>query len=397
MMISRKRHRETGVASCLALWLAWNAQAVVGQERLEIAITAPEFGQVVFGPTQVAAEVYPPGSTIERVEFYLDGFLVATDQEAPFEVQIDVGQENREHRFEVVARGAAGSSGSSSVSSTKIESDLEVDVELRQIFATVSNNVGRVTGLPESAFRVLDDGVEQTLVTFSGGDVPFSAVLMVDSSLSMADGKLQISVEGAESFLGDLGPLDEAKLILFSDRVLRETPFSSFSRLILLGLRDVTAEGGSAVSDAVYLGLKRLTPRLSRKVLVLLSDGEDVDSSLPMGQILTVMRREQAVFYWIQLGQSSKGRMNNWRGMEENRREFAFLRQAVVESGGRIVPVSQVSEAGYAFSTILGELRDQYVLGYYPTAQNGPGTWHEVEVQVSLSGDVRARTGYLER
>lgn len=392
-----KKLRPTLLASYLA------AAGLVAQLPLEVAITAPDFGEVVFGPTRVAAAVYPVDAEIDRVEFYLDGVLVATDTERPFEVEVDAGQDNREHRFEVVARGVAEESlGSASITSGKIRTDDEVEVELRQVFVTVSRNGRRITGLPQEAFSVFDDGEPQSLVTFAGGEVPFSAALVVDASRSMSGGKLRTAIEGASQFLDGMESLDEAMLVLFSDRVMRETPFSTFPRLVLLGLRDTEPDGGSAVHDALYVGLKRLTPRLSRKVLILLSDGEDVDSVLSMQQVQSVLRREQAVLYWIQLVQggvdpTSAGRKNNWRGVEENRLQVELLRETVVESGGRIVPVSRVDEVGQAFNAILSELRDQYVLGYYPSAERGPGSWHEIQVRVDADVQVRARSGYLER
>ncbi len=390
------------VAAILVASAAAQTTLLSAQTDIEVAITSPEFGQPVFGPTRIAAEVYPPSAVLSQVDFYLDGFLVATDREAPYEVEIDAGQDNREHRIEVVAVGADGTSASASIATAKIETDLEVEVELRQIFVTVSNENGRITGLPQSVFALFDDGNPQSLVTFAGGEVPFSATLLVDASRSMAGGKLETAVQGAKTFIDGLRPLDEAKLILFSDRVLRETPFSSFSRLMVLGLQGTVAEGGSAVHDAVYLGIKRLTPRLSRKVLILLSDGRDVESVLPMEQVLTVLRREQAVLYWIRLTQGSAeltqaGRKNSWRGLEQNQQQLEILHQAIQESGGRIITVSGVEEAGRGFGEILEELRDQYVLGYYPSSQRGPGSWHDVEVRVGANARVRARSGYLER
>lgn len=380
------------------LGAAMASTGLLGQ-ALEVAITAPDYGTVTFGPTRVAAVTYPVNAAIESMEFYLDGILVATDREPPFEVAIDVGQENRQQRIEVVARGVDGATGSASITTGVIRTDDEVAVELRQLFVTVSRDGRRITDLPREAFSVFDDGQPESLVTFAGGEVPFSAALVVDASRSMSGGKLQTAIEGASHFLGGMQHLDETMLVLFSDRVIEETPFSSFPRMVLLGLRGAEAEGGSAVHDAAYLALKRLTPRLSRKVMILLTDGHDVESVLPIQQVQAVLRREQAVVYWIRLGGrlSAAGRINNWRDIEANRSQYEVLTQAVTESGGRIVDVAGVDEVGDAFRAVLNELRDQYVLGYYPSSERGPGAWHRVEVRVDADAEVRVRSGYLER
>ena len=387
----------------LAFWLLFSAKALSGQEHIEVAITAPEFAEAVFGPVRIAAEVYPAGENIEALDFYLDGFLVGRDNEAPFEVLVDVGQENKEHLFEVLVYMGGIEVASAELRSRQLSSDLAVDVELLQLFVTVTDRETRVLGLGRDSFEVLDDGVRQSLVTFSGGEVPFSALVLVDASTSMAGGRLQTAVQGALTFLDQMEPADEAKLILFSDRILEETTFSSLSGLVTLALDGARAGGGSAVNDAIYYGIKRLTPRLSRKVLILLSDGHDVDSALPMAQVRSVLQQQQVVVYWIRLNQDSKLRqrgqswVTNWRGSDDNLEEIAELEQSVVESGGRIIPVDRISEVGPAFAETLKELREQYVLGYYPLAERGFGSWHDVKVEVRGGLQARVRGGYLEK
>ena len=63
----------------------------------------------------------------------------------------------------------------------------------------------------------------------------------------------------------------------------------------------------------------------------------------------------------------------------------------VANSGGRIESVAAIDEVDAAFGRIISELREQYVLGYYPSQQLGPGTRHQVEVKVSES-KVKLRT-----
>ena len=74
-----------------------------------------------------------------------------------------------------------------------------------------------------------------------------------------------------------------------------------------------------------------------------------------------------------------------------------MLEKMVQRSGGRVVGVRSVREARPAFEKILKELREQYAIGYYPTVDQGDGSWHDVAVKVKGSGlDVRAREGYLD-
>ena len=75
-----------------------------------------------------------------------------------------------------------------------------------------------------------------------------------------------------------------------------------------------------------------------------------------------------------------------------------LLARAVQESGGAIVPVAAPDEIGPVFLRILDELREQYVLGYYPDNRRRDGRWHRVKVGVDASGvEVRAPRGYIDK
>jgi VWFA-related protein len=193
--------------------------------------------------------------------------------------------------------------------------------------------------------------------------------------------------------------LDEASLLLFSDRLLAARPFSSDRRVLLAGLDAVTAEGGTAVNDHLYLALKMLDGQVGRGAVILLSDGVDVQSVLRMKEVLWKLRRGQALVYWIRLRDRGKhGSISSaWRDFKANDEEMAGLEQAVLESGGRIEDLDDIAGVEPAFRGILAELREQYVLGYYPSAAPHDGRWHEVKVKLRGPGRVRTRGGYVDQ
>ena len=81
-----------------------------------------------------------------------------------------------------------------------------------------------------------------------------------------------------------------------------------------------------------------------------------------------------------------------------HRRELEGLAQVVNQSGGRIVEINRIADASGAFRDVLAELRDQYVIGYYPSRNENDGSWHEVRVRVQGQGGVgiRTREGYVD-
>jgi VWFA-related protein len=120
-----------------------------------------------------------------------------------------------------------------------------------------------------------------------------------------------------------------------------------------------------------------------------------------MQEVLWKAQRSQALIYWLRLdekgGHSEANFATAWRDASENQEELETLEKAVVQSGGRIANLSFVAEVEPAFREILHELREQYVLGYYPSVIRNDGAWHEVKVRVERSGvKIRTRGGYVD-
>jgi Ca-activated chloride channel family protein len=379
--------------------LAWQGPRVV--------LLAPSANEPIFGGTEIVLDVEPGAARIDRVEVFFDNLRVALIERPPWRTVVDAGNENTTHHIEVIVHDIAGHSSSVEVRTPRLQVDEEIDVDLQQLFVNVESGGRRHTGLKKEDFVIVDNGEPQEIVTFEGGDVPFTAVLLLDASSSMIGDRLRTATDGARSFVQSMNRLDEAKVILFSDQVRKETPFTSVPSILTLGLGDVRAGGGTALNDALYVGLKRLERRLGRKVLILLSDGIDVESVLPMEQVRAIARRDQVVLYWLWLRREgetddpSRGPLyySAWRDAEGHNAERSQLRTAVLESGGRIEPLDGIGQLRGKLDSILHELRDQYVLGYSPTQHRGSGTWHKVELRLRDGSGFRVRTqeGYVEK
>jgi len=218
----------------------------------------------------------------------------------------------------------------------------------------------------------------------------------------MKGDRLTAALRGANEFVEGMKPLDQSMVLLFSDRLLRVTEFSEDRDLLSRALTDVEAAGGTSINDHLFLALGQLETEQGRRVVVLFSDGSDVHSVLPMEEVLQKARSSRALIYWIQLrdpGEASEVReyTSSWRNVEANRREFKALRQAIQESGGRIEVVDSLEGLEEAFAGILKELREQYVLGYYPSEAKHDGAWRNVRVKVDRNNlDVRTREGYFD-
>ena len=381
--------------SVLLILFATQAAAV------EVWIDNPSGLDYVYGKVEIVATVVSE-ENVSGVEIWVDGSRLGEIVEPPYQVTVDVGYENTVHEFRAVARSVTGKTASAKVVTPVLTVDEVVDIELQQLYVTVTKFDRRVLDLQRQDFRLLDDGDRQELVTFERGDVPLTAVLLLDCSLSMFGERLEAALNGARVFIDGMKDLDEASVMLFSDRLLRQTEFSGDQSELGGALSSVEATGGTAINDHLFAALAKLEARQGRRVVVLFSDGADVHSVLTMKEVLRKARLSQALIYWIYLPEAgdedgAPAYTSAWRDIEGNRLQFRQLREAVRESGGRVHPLESLDQMDEAFAGILAELREQYVLGYYPTVALGDGSWHTVKVRVKRAGlDVRTRDGYLD-
>ena len=369
---------------------------------VEVWIDKPRSSGFVFGDVDFEATVNAE-EAVALVQFLLDGKVVAEFVHPPYRMLVDVGFENEEHEFRVVAKTTSGLTGEAVMVTAALHVDEAVDVGLQQLYITVSDGGKRVQGLGSEDFKIYDQGDRQEIVTFERGDIPLTAALLLDCSLSMEKGeRLEAALRGAKVFLEAMNKLDRARVMLFSGRLLRETASTDDVAELAASLESVTPVGGTAINDHLYMSLSNLEREQGRRVVVMLSDGEDVHSVLEMRDVLQKARHSQALIYWIYLREEGAESelptyTTSWRDLESNRREAKLLRETVRESGGRIEIVESVEDLDAAFAGIIDELREQYVIGYYPSADRGDGSWHKVKVNVKHpSASVRTRGGYYD-
>jgi len=390
----RRRIRAAALLACA--WLLASGRAGRG-DAFRIGIVEPAAGRPVFGVVEVVVELR--GRERAKVDLYLDERRVGTLEQPPYRFTVDVGQQNVSHTFRAVAVAPDGATDRVELALPAVRVDDVVELPLVQLYVTATRDGVPALDLDREKFRVRDDRREQTLVTFERGDVPITAVLLLDSSLSMRGAPMAAAVAGARAFIEAMAPLDEAKVLMVSDQVIRRTPFGSDPDELLSGVAGAVARGGTAIQDHLYLALRELEARQGRRVVVLLSDGVDVDSLLSTSDLEPVVGRSPALLYWIRLGGSGGGMRHRsvWRTFEEHSAELTGLARLVERTGGRIFDLPRVDEAERVFREVLEELRNQYVLGYYPSITRHDGTWHAVTVEVDAPRvELRTREGYYD-
>jgi len=382
------------IATPLPLAAAW----------IDVAIVEPSAEQAIVGRTWVVAEVRSD-EEIRRVEFFIDGRPAGTDSSPPYRVLVDLGDDGGEHEFRALAVGIDGSKDSATVTTPGIHIDEKYQFNLQQLYVTATLDDKPVHDLREEDFIVIDEDERQRLASFARGDIPFTAVVLVDASTSMRGEKHTSALRGAKSFANRMQPLDETKLIVFSDGIRTTSPFTSFSDVLTASLERVPAAGGTAVNDVLYLALNQLEERQGRRVVVLLSDGIDTHSVMRMVHVVASARRSRAIVYFIRMRTGSPDQVfgdppnatSPWRNLQAHKAEFRLLQQVVEESGGKVFEIDTPASIETAFQDVVSELRDHYVLGFYPNDPRDDGSWHKIRVKVKRPGvKVRTGAGYLD-
>ncbi len=391
-------------ALALAVILLWlPLPTTAGDDAITVTLTAPAPGEPLLGEVELAAEVVSRQPILE-VAFYVDGVLVGAVKAPPYRLRVAVGEENRDRRVRVEARAADGATAAAARTAPAIEIHEQVDLDLRQIFLTVSRRGGRrVLDLTRDELKLRVDGRRQEIVTFAAGEIPLTAILLIDGSGSMDEKRLAVALRGAQAFVAGMKPLDQAQVMVFSDRLLARTPLADH-QTDLTPVLATTPEGGTAVLDHLFLALDQLEARQGRRVVVLLSDGMDVDSVLRSADLEPVVRRSRSSIYWVRLSERHSPRFlnryppNAWYDKRTAERGFAQLERLVRLSGGRIEILRGLGSIEPAFREILAELHEQYAVGFYPRPRRNDGRWRTLRVKVGRSGlRVRTREGFVDR
>jgi Ca-activated chloride channel homolog len=273
---------------------------------------------------------------------------------------------------------------------------LRVQTTLVQIPVAVTDSSNRfVLGLQKDDFHVFEDGVEQNIARFSGEDAPISVGLVFDESGSMGY-KLRTSQAAVAQFMKTMTTDDEAFLVEFSDNAKLSVGFTSYPEKIQHALTAAQPAGLTAMLDGINLGLREMKEaRNSRKAIVVISDGGDNHSQYTSAQIEGLVRAADVQVYAMGVFEPTVSLGLSPEEVSGPR----LLSEIATQTGGRAFAAALTGDLPSVAARIAVELRNQYVLGYYPKNQTHDGTYRKVEVKVSQPSGVSAlkphwRQGY---
>jgi len=291
---------------------------------------------------------------------------------------------------------------------------IRTDVNLVDVLFTVVDRKNKmVSDLSQGNFTVFDDGKPQEIRFFSQQtDLPLRVGLLLDTSNSIRQ-RLQFEQEAAIDFLFNVirRGKDEAVLVTIDDQPEVIQDFTGDMDMLRNAIQRQRAGGATALYDAIFQTCTQLlqhapltnTSNDVRRVLVVISDGEDTLSHHSRGEALEIAQRAGIVIYtissntdWIVTDQETKASTSFDRKFEKGPGD-KVLEQFAEDSGGRAFFPYRVDDLAQSFAQIGNELRSQYSLAYtLPNGQLTDGKFHSIRIAVGEKGlQVHARKGYL--
>lgn len=269
-----------------------------------------------------------------------------------------------------------------------------VNSDLVTVNVTLTDSYGRyVTGLSKEAFTIFDNKEAQQITHFSDDDAPVSMGVVFDVSGSMGKDKLSRAREALRHFIDTSHGGDEYFLIGFNSRAQLLMDRTRDSDAMLSKLTFVEARGNTALYDACYLGIERVTRGAHQKrALLIISDGQDNSSRYTFGELRRLLKETDVLIYAVGIIEANNPGSLDMGGQ-------ALLDELASVSGGRAFFPSTAAEMNEIFERIAIELRHQYSLGYRPSNFANDGKWHRIKVKVDPPRGlprlfVRAKEGY---
>jgi Ca-activated chloride channel homolog len=256
-------------------------------------------------------------------------------------------------------------------------SKLTINVDLVVLHTSVLDDRQRFAdGLKPENFRVFEDKVEQKLSVFRREDVPVSMGLVIDNSGSMRDKRPRVN-EAAITLVQASNPQDEAFVVNFNDDFYLDLDkdFTNSIPELKEALERIDSRGSTAMRDAIIGSLDHLKKASKdKKVLLVVTDGEDNASRNSLEKMIREIQKTDTVVYTIGLlSQENK---------KEAKRARKVLEQIAAASGGLAYFPENVDDVHNICQQVAHDIRNQYILAYYPTNTRRDGTFRAIQVEV---------------
>jgi len=267
------------------------------------------------------------------------------------------------------------------------------DSRLVVLHASVVDRKGKLlTDLPQSAFKVYENGAEQSIKLFKREDVPVSLGMVIDNSGSMRDKRPRVE-RASLDLVRASNQQDEVFIVNFNDEAYLDVEFTNDMHLLEQGIARIDSRGGTALRDSISMSIDYLKEKgkKDKKVLLVVTDGNDTASNDRNTLEKLVMKAQKSEVLIYAVGLLSDEEPHD---AKKARRVLDALTHT---SGGLAYYPKDLTEVDAIAERVAHEIRNQYIIAYTPSNPALDGTFRQIHVAVKGPGSpvVRTRTGYF--
>jgi len=268
---------------------------------------------------------------------------------------------------------------------------IRTDVDEVLLHATVVDDRQHiVTNLDRNAFTVFEDGKPQNVVSFRHEDIPVAMGIVIDNSGSMREKRAKVN-QAALNLVRTSNPQDEVFVVNFNDEYYLDQDFTNDLLKLKEALEKIDAKGGTALYEAVVASADHLArnARLERKVLFVVTDGEDNASRETLEEAVKQLQEENGPSVY------AIGILGDEDHPKRAKRALEIIAQ---RTGGLAFFPKTLDEVDEISRQVAHDIRNQYTIGYKPTNPRESGGFRAIRVEAKAKGHgklvVRTKSGY---
>jgi VWFA-related protein len=352
-----------------------------------VTITSPLGRTSESATIRIVARVERPADAAARplhLRFYVDGVKVGAVETPPYAVTWTDENPFEPREIKVEAEDESGAIGRDTVTLPAFEINEATEVGRILVEAGVYDSVGRpALGLKPADFRLRENGEPQELDVVARETYSMSVVLLVDNSQSVARRMAEVR-RAAERFAQSLDPGDTVIVAPFNTKIGTITGPTKDAGTVAEAIEAMRAQGGTAIIDAVAGGIRLLDGAEGRRIIVLVTDGFDENSTMPLDAAVEKAQAARVSVYALAIGGLTGVSLSG----------ESSLRQLTARTGGRVFFPWRDSELATIAKHVAEDAHNRYLMTYTPSNQKKDGTWRAISVEVPEGYKVQARAGY---
>jgi VWFA-related protein len=360
---------------------------------LGVSIVAPKSGEVDVKTTVVVEPRLPQGSRLAGIDLYWNDTKIATMTRPPFRHELILPSRLAPGFIRAVAQTADGATAEDVklINSSGVAEQVSVDAV--QVYAIAQDRAGNyVSGLTAGDFVVKEDGQSVTPRLQSSPDDPISIGMALDTSTSMKVAMTEVIDYANEFVQHALGEKDQTFVVAFDEEPRLVQPLTRNRKELSAAIFDLSANGGTAIWDAVLYSLQQFHGIPGKRALVVFTDGINNSGSATAKGALQYAREIGVPVYVVQIFTGGRASLQVAKSAEST------IDNLTESTGGAFFRFTRKKDLPHVFSQIRDDTRGQYLLTYVSRSSRPRSELRRITVDVpGKRVNVRATSGYYPR